>query len=396
MFYHLLLTTALAIGQESTVPPETPPPQPAPVPDRWPLMKSLQGTWPGWLLDSERMQFSGWLDMSYTFSSVDHNNLPLGFNYRANELLIQQNWIRFERTVVTSGTTSPSFGFRTDWILPGSDYRFLLARGIFDNQLTSDHGQPQLYGIDPIQFYAEAYFPTIAHGLDIKVGRFFAQFGVETNDAPSNALCSHGYTYIYDPFTHTGILTTTKLGDAWVVQAGMVMGCDVFINPADEPTFAGGFKWAPPSGRDSFQLGVIIGSGRFNQARNFHNPDILDLVWTHKFNARFSYNFETLYGFTSHVPDIGDANWLGVLHFFTWNFTPRLSGTTRLELFDDFQGQRTGFKGLYSALTAGLSFKPCKPITFRPEVRYDYNEESRPFEHHHGLFTVATDAIFRW
>ena len=77
-------------------------------------------------------------------------------------------------------------------------------------------------------------------------------------------------------------------------------------------------------------------------------------------------------------------------------FTPRLSGTTRLEFFDDAQGQRTGFAGLYTDFTVGLSFKPRKSIIIRPELRYDYNEESRPFENHHGLFTAATDLILRW
>src|SRR5439155_18196218 len=71
------------------------------------------------------------------------------------------------------------------------------------------------------------------------------------------------------------------------------------------------------------------------------------------------------------------AHWFCVVNYLTYAFTPRLSGTTRLELFDDEQGQRTGFAGLYTALTAGLSFRPHKDVIFRPEVRYDYNEEPR-------------------
>jgi hypothetical protein len=234
------------------------------------------------------------------------------------------------------------------------------------------------------------------------VGRFFALFGVEANDAVSNALASHAYTFIYDPFTHTGVLTTTKLTDAWSVQAGLVLGSDIFIDPADTPTFIGSVKWVRPVGtdpsnvRDSVLFSVIIGSGRFNQARNFHNPEIFDLVYTHQFNPRLGYNLETLYGYTTHVTDLGTADWLGVLNYLTYSFTPRLSGTVRLEFFDDAQGQRTGFKGLYTALTAGLSFRPWKSVIFRPEVRYDDNDESRPFENHHGLFTATADAILRW
>jgi hypothetical protein len=423
-----LLTTALVLGQadqdniEVTPPlvvplvsteqaPETPPAEEkneqakaegaapvssAPAPDRWLLMKELQGAAVGALLDDSRISVSGWTDASVTASSDRFSNLPMGFNWRANDFLLQQNWLRIDRPVVTTGTTEPTFGFRSDTILPGSDYRFTVARGLFSGQLSADHGQPNLYGIDPIQFYGEAYFPTVAQGLDVKLGRFFAQYGVEANDAPSNALLSHAYGFIYDPFTHTGILTTTKLSNAWSVQAGLVLGSDVFIDPADTPTFIGGLKWVQSDQRNSIQLEVIAGPGRFNQQRNFHNPEVLDLVWVHKFNPRLTYTQEGLLGYTTHVPDLGTAWWGSSASYLTYSFTPRLSGTSRLEFFEDAQGQRTGFAGLYSAATAGLSFQPIRSVTFRPELRYDYNEESRPFEGKHGLFTAAADVILRW
>ena len=84
------------------------------------------------------------------------------------------------------------------------------------------------------------------------------------------------------------------------------------------------------------------------------------------------------------------------MNYLTYAFTDKVSGTTRLEFFDDFQGQRTGFEGLYTTITAGLSWKPCRSIIMRPELRYDFNNESRPFNNRHGLFTAATDVIIRW
>lgn len=399
MLPSLLVSAALTLSQAPAATQETvsapAPPAAAPA-DRWMLMKSLQGTWPGWALDSNRMQVTGWTDMSFTASSTRYDQLPMGFNYLANQGALQQNWLRFERSVVTSGTSEPTVGFRIDTILPGIDYRFTLARGLFDGQLTANDGEPNTYGIDPIQFYVEGYFPTVGRGLDVKVGHFFAQFGVEANDAPSNALFSHGYTFIYDPFTHTGVLTTLKLTDTWSVQSGLVTGCDIFIAPPATPTYVGSVKWAPPSGRDSVLFGVIVGTPRFNQAENFHNPEVFDLVYTHRFNPRLLYTLDTLYGCTTNVPNIGFANWFGVVNYLTYDFTPRVSGTTRLEFFDDIQGQRTGFEGLYTAITAGLSFKPWKSIIIRPELRYDYNSESAPFEGKHGLFTAASDIILRW
>jgi hypothetical protein len=387
-----LLIAAVIAQSEVAEPPLAAPPPPA---DRWLLMKELQGTYPGWLLDGNRIQVYGWTDGSFTASSDAHEQLPMGFNYKANQFLLQQNWLRVEMPVNQNATT-PTFGFRSDTILPSSDYRFTLARGIWDNQLTAAHGEPATYGIDPIQFYGEAFFPTVARGLDVKVGRVFCQYGVEANDAVINALASHSYTFIYDPFTHTGIMATVKLTDAWSVQAGMMLGSDIFIDPADEPTGMGSIKWAPPGGRDSVLFSFIIGPGRFNQERNFHNPDIFDLVYTHTFNPRLTSNLETLFGFTTNVPDIGTATWFGILNYVTYTVSPRVAATTRLEFFNDSQGQRTGFEGLYTAWTAGVTFKPIKDLWLRPELRYDYNNVSRPFEGKHGLFTATMDVLIRW
>jgi len=359
-------------------------------------MDCLQGTWPGGLLDDGRMQLSGWIEGSFTASTDRQNQLPMGWNFLANQFLLQQNWVHFERSVVTSGTTEPTFGFRSDWMLPGSDYRFTLDRGIFNSQLTADNGQPALYGIDPIYFYGEGYFPMIGQGLDVKVGRFAALYGVETNDAVSNVLASHAYTFVYDPFTHTGIVSTLNVTNAWTVQAGLVTGSDIFISPAANPTFIGSVKWTRPDQGESAAFSVILGSGRFNQEQNFHNPDIFDLVYNNKLTSRLNYTFEGLFGFTTNVPDIGSADWTGIINYLTLDITSRLSGTVRLEFFDDFQGQRTTFKGLYTDLTTGVNFRFRKDLIFRPEVRYDYNGESRPFEDKHGLFTATADLILRW
>ena len=138
--------------------------------------------------------------------------------------------------------------------------------------MSAAHGQPATYGIDPIQFYLEAYFPAVGHGLDVKVGRFFAQYGVESNDATQNALASRAYTFIYDPFTHTGLLTTLKLTDAWSVQSGLVTGSDIFIDAAANPTYIGSVKWAPPGGRDSRPLRGHRRQGQLRSRTRLQQP----------------------------------------------------------------------------------------------------------------------------
>jgi hypothetical protein len=357
-------------------------------------MRELQGTWPGYLLDGSRVQVLGWTDSAFTASSDHADQLPMGFNYRANEFHVQQHWLRIDRPVDQT-TRTPTFGFRLDTLV-GIDYRFTIARGLFDSQLTDNQGEPATYGVDPVQFYAEAYLPGVARGTDVKLGRFFAQFGYESIDTTQNPFVSRSYLFIYNPFTHTGLLTTTKLSDAWSVQNGIVTGSDVFIDPASNPTYLGSLKWAPPSGRASVLFSTILGKGRFDRQENFHNPEIFDAVFTYKLTSRLNYTLDALYGFTTNVPDTGFANWFSLANYLSWTLAPRLTANARLEFFDDVQGQRTNFKGLYTATTVGLTFKPTKAVSLRPELRSDYNAESRPFEDRHGVFTAAFDVLVRW
>lgn len=152
----------------------------------------------------------------------------------------------------------------------------------------------------------------------------------------------------------------------------------------------------PPTAPDSVLVSWIFGSGRFNQGRNFNNPDLVEIIWNHRCDTQLTYNLEALYGFQHNVPGVDFVNWIGVVNYLTYTVTPRVNGTVRLEFFDDFQGQRTGYPGLYSALTVGLAFRPIKDIIVTPEVRYDYNNDSRPFENNHGVFTADFDVILRW
>ena len=111
-----LVCSALSLGQAQT-PPTPLTSAPVSSADRWLFMKSLQGTYPGWSLDRQRIDVQGWTDVSFTGSSVRVSNLPMGFNFRANDFLLQQNWLRIQRPVVTTATTepTPTFSFSAIW-----------------------------------------------------------------------------------------------------------------------------------------------------------------------------------------------------------------------------------------------------------------------------------------
>jgi hypothetical protein len=420
-------------------------------------MEALQGTWLGADLDGCRTYITGWDQMTYTFGTSGHVGLPETFNYRDQEPILQQAWFRIARPVVngttTSGTsyawpsapTTPTFGYQVDVVL-GTDYRFTLPqKGLLNWQLTdrtlftpvgggADVFAPNIYGIDPLQFFGEAYFPTIGRGLDVKVGRFYTPYGVESLESVSTPLVSHSYIFSNgSPFTHTGVLGTLTLTDAWTVQGGVVIGDDLFFYTSDRPTGIFTVQWTQPHGtqtsvaqpfaRNIVKFTAIQGPGRFDDEKFVHNINIIDLVWTHQFNAVLVSNLEMLYGYEYNVRgqslsdgtvfDPGFTNWGGVCGYLGYTCSSRLTATLRQEFFDDPQGIRTSTaedpfldrtKGLYSESTIGAVWKVRKGLYLMPELRYDYNFNSAPFgttvdhplDGHHSQFTAAGSVIVRW
>jgi len=149
---------------------------------------------------------------------------------------------------------------------------------------------------------------SIAHGLTLRLGRFFAPYGVESIAAPDTPLASRAYTFIYNPFTQSGLLGTLKVNDRWSIKSGITTGNDVFIDPASSPYFVGGFVWSPDDGDTSIDFTTILGSGRFNAREEFRNLQIFDVVLSRKLTERTTWKLGALYGFTNNVPGIGFAN----------------------------------------------------------------------------------------
>jgi hypothetical protein len=382
-------------------------------------MRALQGTWLGAVLDEHRMYVQGWVQTSFTPSTDAVSNEPMTFNDRANEFLMQQAWVRLGQRVVTSGTTTPTVGFEID-MLAGSDYRFTLPRGLWTSQLLNSTGANNLYGVDLVQQYASLYVPTLFHGVEFRLGRVYSPITpLESNEGVSSPLLSRSYMFNFDPFTHCGLAAYVTLSPTWTALAMLANGNDVYFgDPSEELRFVGNLKWTQPGGgRNVLELDATMGRGKFVTAFPFpratggatsteplgrNNSNVVDGAWTHVFSPVLTGNVCVLFGYQTNVPGIarpnnyGTATWFSTTQFLTYTISPRLTAVMRTEAFDDFQGQRTGFEGVYLAATAALVFKPRPDIQLRQEVRYDYNPESAAFEGKHQLFTAGADIIFRW
>ena len=92
-----------------------------------------------------------------------------------------------------------------------------------------------------------------------------------------------------------------------------------------------------------------------------------------------------------------DSNqWYSLTGFYFYDINDRWSAGSRLEWFRDEDGQRVGINGagpgtFYEA-TLGLNWQPCRNLTVRPEVRWDwFDGQGRPFDSRDGG-TTGTDS----
>src|SRR5262249_51691542 len=183
---------------------------------RWALMKELQGTWPGDLLDSERIRVYGWVNASGNVSTADHSNSPTSYWLVPNQVELDQLVMRAERQLDTVQTDHIDWGFRSTMVF-GTDYRYLVAGGL-EPASTELLKHNLLYGLDFTEQYVDMYVPWVAQGMIIQVGRWIATPDIETQFAPDNYMGSHSILFTFDTYTQTGVMGTIMLNQQWMIQ----------------------------------------------------------------------------------------------------------------------------------------------------------------------------------
>ena len=76
---------------------------------------------------------------------------------------------------------------------------------------------------------------------------------IEAQLAPNNYTYSHSLLYSYDCYTQVGLMTTTKLNNHWLIQAGISPGCDVapWDSTDAKLTLTLGFQYTWNDGKDA-------------------------------------------------------------------------------------------------------------------------------------------------
>jgi hypothetical protein len=172
-----------------------------------------------------RTKLYGWIDPTLNFSTSARSNAPEANDVYSNRFELNQLVLYAERLPDSVQRDHIDWGYHLT-ALYGTDYRFTTAKGYGVGQLVNDQRE---YGFDPTLEYIDVYFPQVAQGMNLRLGRFISVPGIEAQLAPNNYIFSHSLLYAIDPFTDTGLIATVKLNDRWLLQLGITGGHDVAL-----------------------------------------------------------------------------------------------------------------------------------------------------------------------
>jgi hypothetical protein len=348
-----------------------------------------------------RIKIYGWGELGANASGSTQSLAPAGYPIHPNRAELDQLVFRIERLPDTVQKDHVDWGFNVTNVY-GLDYRYTIMKGIFSDQLLSKN---RTYGYDVPTFYGELYFPQIAQGMNVRVGRFLSVPDIETQMAPGNYLYTHSLLYIFDPFTQLGVMSTVKLNDQWLVQFGAHAGNDVAAWEKSDAklTPVACVRWTSKDNNDSIYPCVnSINNGKYA----YDNIQMFVTTWSHRFSNTWNMQTEAYYTYQRDVPSVfgplpiepntnGAVCPLGQVSCFApaWaivnyqNF--KISKTdffiTRNEYFDDTRGQRTGTQTKYSNHSIGWGhwFNVWGENTglFRPELRYEHSYNAPAYNH---------------
>ena len=391
----------------------------------------------GQALKDSRLTVYGWLEAGgnlstshsrYNYATGSGGNAPAAYTFQPNTVQLDQFALYLERTPNVVQRDHFDWGGRLT-LLYGADYKYTFSNGVFSNQYL-DRGRA--YGFDPVMYYLDFWFPKVAQGMNVRVGRYISIPDIEAQLAPNNISYTHSLLYTVDPYTQHGVVATVKLDRHWQVQGSLHAGNDVgpWVKSERKLTPAACVMWTSDSGRDALYPCMNgLNDGRWR----WDNVQHAVLTWYHKFDARWHMDTEIYYLWQSDTPNVNNAAGLarlaGTYNYVTYgapggahcepslascysyayaavnyvNYTigPRDLLTFRSDYLNDARGQRTGYRTRYYEFDLSYTHWLGDVVELRPELRFEHAREAPAYDNpaaslgagRHSQFMIAADAI---
>jgi hypothetical protein len=410
-----------------------------------PLMKALDDEPVGKALQDAHIQIYGWVEAGANGSTAQtgyNGNAPAAYFSTANIAELDQAVVYIERVPDEVQKDHIDWGFRVAGIY-GENYRYSVGYGVFSAQLLYNN---QFTGFDMPMVYADLYIPYFAEGLVLRFGRFISVPDIEAQLAVNSYMYSHSFVYAYDNYTNTGLIGSLKLDKNTLVQLGVTSGTETvpwnskytFLqdpstglpgyqgkrDPGAQPSLTACGQWQSDNAYDAIYLCAnSINDG----AWGYNNLQWLGGTLYHKFNDDWHLSFESYYTFQRNVPDVsqgyGDTPFShfnplnrpfeaycpnhetrctsrawGAVGFLNYKITDLDNLTLRGEVFDDVNGQRTGYATLYNNWAIGWQHWFSPHVEIRPEFAFYHAFDKPAFDNgtKRALGVLATDMIWHF
>jgi hypothetical protein len=388
----------------------------APDTQTYPLMQAINQ-------NRGRIKVYGWFNGGFDVSTSnkgDGANSPAAYYYNPNRVIPDQEVLYIERLPDTVQTSHFDWGFRFAQLY-GQDYRYTTSKGIFSQQLLARNHE---YGYDPVMYYLDLYFPKVAKGMNVRIGRYISLPDIEAQLAPNNYTYSHSLLYTVDPYTQTGVVASVKLSDHWLVQLGLSDGNDVALwTPDAQLTGTACVDYTWHKGGDAlYTCANSINKGKYayNNLQSYYE------TWYHKINAHWHTDTEAWYMYERAVPNI-DGNLLpgqtpiapelgangahcsygqltcfapetAIVNYVEREFNTHNYLSIRNEFVDDIKGQRTGYATKYSEHLISYGHWIGSTILFRPEIRLEHSYDVAAYDlgTKKTQFVVAGDLTYHF
>ncbi len=381
--------------------------------------------------ENEPVKIYGWLENSYTQNTNgrprNDSNFSVSPNRGANQWQGNQYYFIVENPL-ESNVDHVNLGFRVDTLV-GNDWQFSKSYGLFDRAFHDN----TFGGVDLPQMYGSIHLPILTPlGVDVIGGRFYSPAGFESVMPVKRPLLSVPYLFNFTPFTLVGTQTILHLNERANLINGAVNGWDRWIDSSYRYSYLGGINYTSRDAKTSFSSVILTGpdqlpryapanspflptgvvtnsvlQGRNNPYYGKSNRTYMSNVVTHTWSSKLTEAVEVFFVHENLVQGLGpggpthvnnESAWYGACHWYLYQFTPKLTGVYRAEIFRDQNGAATGSADNYYEQTIGLIYKPKPWIWVRPEARYDWAQFHTPFNdgHRGSQLTLDFDIIFQF
>jgi hypothetical protein len=364
-------------------------------------------------LDRTRYRIYGWIEPSVNFSTSTDSNGPVADNIYPNSVVLDRIAFIAERLPHTVQRDHIDWGFHITNIF-GTDYRFNLERGALTGQFTEHNN---LYGYETPFDYFDLYLPHLAHGSNIRIGRFSAIPGIEIQIPTFNYMFSHSLVNVVAPVTDTGILATIPFNEQWLLQLGVTGGHDVTLwSGHAKPSAVACLSYTTKSVNDNiYACANGINDGKYG----YNNVQHYDVTWYHRFTKTLHMASEAEYMYQLGVPAVDGpiqpiensnaafchfgqitctAPAYAIDNYINKEFSAHDYISFRTDFLNDQKGQRTGYQTRYYENTLSWTHWFGTTVQIRPEIRYDHSFDRPAYDNGatKNQFIYAIDIVYHY